>query len=324
MSATSLAQILTLRRVKALASARSFARGREYYEDGVVGSVAVSNDTLHGTVIGTEEYKVRLAVKNEALDHYCSCPFAAKGEFCKHCVAVALAWLEPSKKTPEPSNAPGVVVKLGDVHPWLLSQEKETLANLLLEAATEHDLLRERLLRAVAKASGKALDFRVLRNAIKHATAMHDFSDWREVGSVCQDIQNSIAPLEGMLKDGYANEVIDLTEYALSRMGDNVLKQIDDSDAEICDIIETLQDLHFAACEVARPNPLELAKRLFLGRFRAIRTFFTAQVHATRRYSVQRGWPVTKSWPRPTMRHKKKKMQARTIGISKRASLNAF
>ncbi len=81
----------TLRR---MAGARSYARGEEYFASERVRSLAERGATLAAKVLGTREYRVKLWVKHGEFDYSCTCPVGADGEFCKHCVAVGLAWLD--------------------------------------------------------------------------------------------------------------------------------------------------------------------------------------------------------------------------------------
>ena len=65
-----------------------------------------------------------------------------------------------------------------------------------------------------------------------------------------------------MLTEGYAVEVIKLSEHALKRV-EKALGDTDDSDGGLGGVLEQLQDLHLKACNVAKPDPEELAERLF-------------------------------------------------------------
>ncbi len=71
-------------------------------------------------------------------------------------------------------------------------------------------------------------------------------------------------PLSELAREGppQAAAVIDLVEHALARV-EHAMEQIDDSDGEIGSLLAELQDLHFAACKLARPDPVKLAERLY-------------------------------------------------------------
>ena len=64
------------------------------------------------------------------------------------------------------------------------------------------------------------------------------------------------------MNDGQAAAVIELCESALqSLLG--AIQAVDDSDGHFGVLRDRLQDLHYRACQEARPDPVELAKRLF-------------------------------------------------------------
>ena len=61
---------------------------------------------------------------------------------------------------------------------------------------------------------------------------------------------------------GRPDEVVDLTEHALSVV-ERALQSVDDSDGYMGGILERLQQLHLAACRKAKPDPRQLARRLW-------------------------------------------------------------
>jgi uncharacterized Zn finger protein len=257
-----LSRVLTRRHVQRLASGTSFQRGEDYATGGRVRSLVVRQDALTATVAGSAEYAVRLEVRDGALQHQCSCPVGTDGEFCKHCVAVAVAWLNANEgKAPGKPENTAAVVRLDDVRPFLLKRDKATLADWLLEAAENDERLRERLLRQAARTTGKG-DFKAYRRSIDRATSTGGFVHYREAFDFAQGIAEAVAPLRGLLDDGQAAEVIDLAEHALLRVSKAIL-EMDDSDGGMSPILDDLQELHLQACRRARPDPEKLAARLF-------------------------------------------------------------
>jgi len=257
-----LSSLLTEARVRRRASATSYARGQTYCHDGRVQSLVQRGETLTASVLGTQTYSVRLAAAGGSLEHRCSCPVGADGEFCKHSVAVALAWLA-DRKFRKSEDSPDTCVNLDDVHPWLLQQEKSALAAWLLEAAERDASLRERLLRHAARAANKRIDFSAYRRAIDRATAAGDFVSYDEASGMANHIHEAaIEPLRELLQEGHAAAVVDLAEHALRRVED-VIEHVDDSDGHFGTLLHDLQELHLAACRAARPDPETLAERLF-------------------------------------------------------------
>jgi len=64
-------------------------RGFNYFKNGFVTDlVEVSNGEFEAIVLGTEDYTVKLEIKNEIIvEHNCDCPYDM-GPVCKHVVAV--------------------------------------------------------------------------------------------------------------------------------------------------------------------------------------------------------------------------------------------
>lgn len=99
--ATPFASILHRDAIQKLADDRSYARGRDYFEKGRVKALARHKASLTGVVEGEAAYAVRVWVKETGLAYSCSCPRGEEGDFCKHCVALSLAWLAQAASKPE-------------------------------------------------------------------------------------------------------------------------------------------------------------------------------------------------------------------------------
>ena len=88
---------LSLRQIRTLAGEVWFARGEAYFQQGRVGELSEHNGKLDAIVTGTEDYRVRLGIEDDDLSYSCTCPLGDDEQFCKHCVAAALAWLATAK-----------------------------------------------------------------------------------------------------------------------------------------------------------------------------------------------------------------------------------
>lgn len=64
------------------------------------------------------------------------------------------------------------------------------------------------------------------------------------------------------MKDGKAKEVMELCEFAISRVEDTLL-HVDDSNGDLGGVLAELGEIHLAACLAARPDPIKLANKLF-------------------------------------------------------------
>lgn len=73
---------------------KSFERGEDYYDSGMVESVVRRGSRLFAEVLGSEEdpYHVGVALREGDFEASCTCPYDWGG-YCKHIVAVLLTWI---------------------------------------------------------------------------------------------------------------------------------------------------------------------------------------------------------------------------------------
>src|SRR5258708_22281577 len=186
---SSLADVIILAEVQSLVDPKTFARGKAYLHDGAVSRLEEHDGVLRANVRGTHRYCVELGVGDDGeLTYECNCPVGENGIFCKHAVAVALAWLENTgEEVFHPDEAePAKARKKGKTHDELISEYvatlgEDTMRDLLLEAA-EHDMtLRDKLLFAARAAN--AGDLSSMKTAVRQATRISRPLDWREAGA---------------------------------------------------------------------------------------------------------------------------------------------
>jgi uncharacterized Zn finger protein len=130
--------------VHRLADPGSLERGAEYAAAGRVHGLQHDGHLVVAEVTGTRRYRVRLWAEDGALAHACTCPVGEDGLFCKHCVAVGLAWIAnrgrlAAEQLAEPPS-------LADLRAHLSIQSREALVELLMEQAGADERLRRRLL----------------------------------------------------------------------------------------------------------------------------------------------------------------------------------
>ena len=256
------APLLEQRTLRRMAGPASFERGEDYFVSRQVKAIAEEEGTITAKVQGTQPYRVKLWIERGDLEYSCTCPVGADGEFCKHCVAVGLTWLESRelKSSEKGKSVPGVT--MDDVRAHLFGQDKSALVDMLVEHSMEDDRLRQRLSMKAAKKSSKALDLATFRRAIDDAVESDGFVDYRSAYQYAGGIEEVIDSVEDLLKEGFVIEVIELAEHALEAV-EEAMGSVDDSDGEMGGILERLQDLHRRACKKAKPDPEALARRLF-------------------------------------------------------------
>ncbi len=257
--ADELKRLLTRDALRRMAGARSYERGEAYARAGAVRRLEREGDAVTAQVRGTRPYTTTLGALDGELAFACTCPVAEDGGFCKHCVALGLAWLDGEEAG---GGRKKRAVTQKDIRAWLERQPKEALVALLLEHAKTDDRLQRHLALSVAKESRGGVNLATFERALDDALCQDDFIDYREAYDYAQGIDEVVDSIEGLLKAGHAPEVIALAETALARV-EAAMGSVDDSDGCMGSILERLQTLHLKACKAAKPEPVALAERLF-------------------------------------------------------------
>ena len=249
----------TLRR---LAGPRSFERGEAYFEDGRVGSLVEDKGEITAIIHGSSKYRVKLWNEDDNLEYECSCPVGQDGDFCKHCVAVGLGWLAGNDNKGKSIPSSGSKVTFKDIRSYLLTQDKETLTEMILDQAAEDERLRNKLLLQAAGSKKEGINLTAYRQAIDNAVNPDGYVSYHEMYDYSQGIDEVVSSISELLKKGKADGVIELCEYALRKV-EKALNHVDDSNGHMGGILERLQELHLSACKKGRPDQEALAKRLF-------------------------------------------------------------
>jgi len=250
-------KLITPNILKNLAGTSVFARGEAYYEDGRVGPLRETGSKISARVEGSDTYHVELRDDGRYLGHDCNCPNAADGFFCKHCVAVGLAWLaeheDGSGQRPDPWCT---------IRDYLEIQSPDTLIAWLMDAAEQDDRLYRTLLLKAESIAGGAHAVKAYREAIEKATQVRGFLDWGEAGAFAEELDQVVDAIATLLTPEDAPMLIDLVEHAIDRVAESQ-GNIDDSNGEVGGVLGRLGDLHLQACRLAKPDPQALAERLF-------------------------------------------------------------
>lgn len=251
-------------KLKKLAGSAVFARGEVYFNSDAVSRLKIADDVLSARVTGSYPYIVKLWEEDGGIEYECSCPHGEDGNFCKHCVAVGLAWLA------ETGGAGGAKpARQKKTDPWkeitgfVGLQDAATLTEWLLETAKRDDVLYENLLLKARRAAGPASTIKGFRAAIDRAVDTGGFVDWHEMPTYAAGLESIADSLAELLQQGQAAALVELAEYAIARV-EAACEYVDDSNGgEMTDMLERLGELHYKACLAARPDQAALAERLF-------------------------------------------------------------
>ena len=112
------------------------SRGWNYAADGAVSGLNKNGDTVTAVVEGTEYYRVEICyIGTMVSEAYCSCPYAADGNWCKHMAAVLyeIEGSEFDNVSISPRKEKKPEIKPSSVKELVASVDREKLESLLLE-----------------------------------------------------------------------------------------------------------------------------------------------------------------------------------------------
>ena len=261
--------------LRQLAGDTYFERGERYFADGHVRQLHAAADRVGARVVGTSTYRVKLWRSRSELQWSCTCPLGREAVFCKHAVAVGLAWLAAADMQEGKPAAGGArreqELRRESVERYLAGVDRERLVALVLEATDFDDILRRRLLLESigvvriggkrAKASSRTPDLAAYRQLLKEAIEPGDHVDYEALPDYAQGVKEAIGPLGDLLDMKLAGPVVELAEFALVEL-DKACELLDGGDGSLNRVYDHLQQLHLEACRAARLDPAELAGRL--------------------------------------------------------------
>jgi uncharacterized protein DUF6880 len=153
-------------------------------------------------------------------------------------------------------------VTLADAEKLLLAEEKEALVRMLIDWANDDHQLHERLVLYAARRSGPEKAAAAARRMFENAVRVRDFIDYREASDWADRVHGAIGSMEQLLNDGHAAAAIEVCELGLRDLPD-AIQSVDDSDGHFAGLRDRLEEIHYRACQAARPDPVALVKRLF-------------------------------------------------------------
>lgn len=162
-------------------------RGYDYYCDGAVENIEIGRDDLRADVVGTEDYEVEISLNDgKVTDMYCSCPYAAGGNNCKHMAAVLYEWTadimdedEPEDTDNEDMDDDADVESMDLFEPavTVCDYKKKSAAVEKLVTSAERDIVQAFLVSVLAEDKKLLLRF---RNMVNKCATNEDVEDYFE------------------------------------------------------------------------------------------------------------------------------------------------
>lgn len=281
--------------IRRLAGEQAYRRGADYFTHGHVQSVEERGATVRSAVRGSDDYMVTLTAEDGVLNYSCDCPIGSDGEFCKHCVAAGLAWLNQANKTAKaPGRGKAKALTLDDVETILRAEGQETVIRMLLDWAKDDERLHDRLILYAARRSAPNGGADAVRRTFEKAVRVRGYLSYREAGAWARGVDDAIDSIEQMLNDGHPAAAVELCESALQALSTSI-ESVDDSDGHFSMLRDRLQELHYRACDEARPDPVDLAERLFQWELRSDFDVFYGAVERYAQFLGAEGMKVYRS-----------------------------
>jgi tetratricopeptide (TPR) repeat protein len=259
---TELDTLLTKETLPAYAASQSLSRGARYAAAGRVHSLYRKGDRIVADVAGRQEYRVEIWAEDQEILHDCDCPIGTGDNFCKHCVAVAVVWLEKGDLLVDnPIEQARPTVTMEHVSAYLRSIDRDALVDMLVDQIHKDAGLREELFLRVARSTESGPDIGTYRKAIDHIVP-HSYVEYAESYDWSISISRVLDSLNDLIDAGYARDAMGLIEYAVAEL-DKAVDQIDDSNGYVGEELVRIPHLYLRACKLAQPEPEELARRLF-------------------------------------------------------------
>jgi uncharacterized Zn finger protein len=124
-----------------LAGPRAYSRGIASVP--AVDALSTSGAEITATVYGSEPWQVRLDRRPAGLDGTCDCPRGMAGDFCRHCVAVGLVYLDGPTTKYRSAELVASQREIAGLRRLLGILDREDLIGLVLDCArSDHDLRR--------------------------------------------------------------------------------------------------------------------------------------------------------------------------------------
>lgn len=192
-------------------------RGYDYYCEDAVENLEVLDDEIRADVIGTEDYEVEISLSNgEVTDMYCSCPYAASGNNCKHMAAVLYEWSENKEEKNtihsdlfQPAMTIDVYKKKVDAVEKLVNSANEEDVRSFLKSVLSED---EKLLLRFYNTMSKQITPEVIRHYIRQVDIIASHYLGRDRFINYYEASGFISELEDVI-DSDVRQIIDNENY---------------------------------------------------------------------------------------------------------------
>ncbi len=251
-------------------------RGLSYFKNGHVDEPEeLAPGEYEAIVSGSEQYIVRLSLKNNIVtEHDCDCPYDM-GPVCKHIVAVVFALLDDTlneekpqkskRSTKKDSGKPvekkqTVSQQIDDI---LKNTSHEALLSFIRESAIKDQNFRNLFLSTFSgNSSGisKELIAKQLKTIVKSACGRHGYIEWGNTSKVFRQVNQYIMAAQKQISEHQYDHAL-LICFAVMEEMTKAIQVADDSDGDIGGCVDLAFDL--LAVISSQTPPEHIRKQLF-------------------------------------------------------------
>ena len=235
-------------------SAETYSRGRKLFQENKVINLKKTADKVTAEVLGQHKYQVVLE-SGEFIQNSCTCPAAEYQDFCKHCVAVALAASSDESEVAAKGTVTDETIKN-----WLLGQGPEYLADALMgyitRDADEYELWHQRYILATTR-----MDAKDTGKMITAALPLKDIWEYRKVFQYFEQAEAKLLPLIDGIDELEPELRFKLLDKLLARFN-KALQRVDDSAGYRVALESTIIEHYLSAFKSLEWKPAQKAKYL--------------------------------------------------------------
>ena len=240
-----------------------FERGYIYLNEGRVRLVSQGKTTTELCIEGSAEYTVKLKHTSRQFEATCECPAAQGFDFCKHCVAGSLFYLQllAEKETLKKSSGKDLL------QAYLKSLPKDQLIAALSEHINRNPLtLQNWMLRA--ETAAEKLDEKTFKKHITAAIPYHrHLHRHQQVQAFFSKIEALLQRLKEESNQLEPEHILKLADYAIQRIH-RALESVDDSGGYRQKSLDMIAQLHCDAlsrCSLTSQQKADYLLRIYLG-----------------------------------------------------------
>ena len=258
-----LKELITRQNLQMEAGDAYFKRGLDYFRSGHVQKLFVDDERIEGKVSGSRSYSCSIESDGDGwFSGECSCPLGDDGEFCKHLVALGLAFID-GFEMPQPTN--GKRDKF-DLAAFLKERSREELTALLTGAAKLHPDLQEffrmshlpdepgALRRELLQKIDRLLD---LAEECSYVDCYGDEGD--EIDENFEQLRQELGQLTATMKRLSPSLILELAEYAIKEA---LKREGGDDESGLDELIGDMLPRYFDAVTKGAGKPQEIAENM--------------------------------------------------------------